>query len=229
MGAQQNLSVVDRKSAKLQTITLIVLGLILAGLVAWGIKGLLSPHSEQRESKTKISILPTTPPPPPPPPPKEQPKEVPKEQTKAAQVDQPKALDRPPDEQLKMEGAAGNGPSPFAAGTVSKDYIGQPTGGGGGGASRMQFGLYSASLQRFLQGELGKNSGLRSREYRVTLKIWLSRDGGLQNYELVGSSGDADVDSALKEALAKITSVQEAPPENMPQPVRVRVSNRSLG
>lgn len=225
MEAEHNLSVVDPKSARLQTLVMAVTGVLLVALLAWGIKGLLSPQADHKTAKTKISILPTTPPPPPPPP-KEQPKEPPKEQAKAAPVEQPKPMDRPPDEQLKMEGAAGNGPSAFGTGTVSKDFSGQATGGGGG---RLQFGLYSAALQRFLQNSLGKNPALRSREYRVTLKIWLGRDGTLQNYEIAGSSGEVDVDQALKEALAKITSVHEAPPENLPQPVRIRISNRSLG
>src|SRR5262245_7843517 len=97
------------------------------GLVAWaGLNMSHGPSAPQRQV-ARIALLPDTPPPPPPPPP-ERPKVEPKEVMK--QIDQPKPQLVPQPEQLKMEGQAGEGPSPFAAGEVQNDYIGGDIGNG---------------------------------------------------------------------------------------------------
>ena len=46
--------------------------------------------------------------------------------------------------------------------------------------------------------------------------------------ELAGSSGDAALDDALRKALAGLSlRMAQAPPIDMPQPVRIRVNARS--
>ena len=91
---------------------------LLAG-IGYGIKKMMSGGAPHKKQITTIKLLPDTPPPPPPPPPKEPPKEQPKEQPKEApKAPEPKPAETPPAENLKMEGPAGDGPSPFAAGAV---------------------------------------------------------------------------------------------------------------
>ncbi len=93
-------------------------GLLLgfAGLVAlliWG--GLsLSRSKPPAHQVARIMLLPDQPPPPPPPPPPEKPKLQPRDEMKQAA---PKIRQETPPEpqQLKMEGQAGEGPSPFSA------------------------------------------------------------------------------------------------------------------
>lgn len=198
-----------------------IVALLLAGLL---VKSLIGGTSGPVKKPPKISLIPTTPPPPPPP--KEEKKPEPPKETKTMN-EPPKEPQpqQPPDQQLKMEGAAGDGPSAFASGTVKNDYIGQPTGGGG----RLQFGLYSMQLQSYLQDILGKSAGLRTRSYHASIRLWLDRDGGLQRFDIDGSSGDPTVDDALRKALANLARVREAPPADMAQPIRIRVSNRPLG
>lgn len=195
---------------------------ILAGLLllAAGIavtlyllQGLGRSGPVQQKQVSKITILPDTPPPPPPPPPpaKEQPRE-----NKEIKAPQP----------LKMEGAAGEGSSPFAAGTVSSDYIGGKVGGGGGG---MQFAFFSSALQRHIQQELARNRALKLGDYRVLVNVWIDAQGVMRRVELAESTGNPDTDRAIREALNQLPPLRTAVPENLPQPIRLRITNRMAG
>jgi protein TonB len=170
----------------------------------------------------KISLLPDKPPPPPP---KEEKKpEPPKQDQKEIKAEPPKEPQpQAQNEPLKMEGAAGDGPSAFAAGTVNKEYIGGAVGIGGGG---MQYAFYTNLLQRHLQDELNRNRKLRESDYRVTVRIWLGKDGVMRRAELAQSTGNDTLDDLLRQVLTQVSAMREAPPENMPQPVRIRITAR---
>jgi protein TonB len=185
------------------------------------LKGLGSSGTVAKKQVTKITVLPDTPPPPPPPPPKEQPKE-----NREVKLDQPKPVELPQEaQQLKMEGPAGEGASPFAAGTVSRDYIGGNVGGGGG----MQFAFFSNALQRHVQEELARNRKIKLGDYRLTVNIWLAADGAIRRAELVGTTGNAETDRALRAALTELGPMRTAVPENLPQPIKLRITNRMTG
>ncbi|MDO8294107.1 MAG: TonB family protein [Gallionella sp.] len=197
--------------------------LVLAGvgLVIYLLQGMGKSGPAHQRQVTKITVLPDTPPPPPPPPPKEQPKE-----TKDIKQDQPKPVELPQEaQQLKMEGAAGDGSSPFAAGAVSNDYIGGKVGDGGG----MQFAFFSNALQRHIQDELARNRKIKLRDYRVTVKVWISPDGTIRRAELADSTGNPDTDSAIRAALTDLGPMRTAVPENLPQPIKLRITNRMAG
>lgn len=193
----------------------------VAGFV-YLMKGLGDSGPVSKKQVTKITVLPDTPPPPPPPPPKEQPKD-----TREVKQEQPKPVELPQEaQQLKMEGPAGEGASPFAAGTVSRDYIGGAIGKGGGG---MQFALFSTALQRHIQDELARNRKIKLGDYRVTVNIWIGQDGVIRRAELVGSTGNADTDRTLRAALTDLGPMRTAVPENLPQPIKLRITNRMTG
>lgn len=177
---------------------------------------------------TKITVLPETapPPPPPPPPPREQPKE-----SREIKQDQPKPMEMPRDiQQLKMEGPAGEGASPFAAGAVTQDYRGGEVGNvGGGGVDRMQFAFFTSALQRHIQDELARNRRVQRIDYRVKVNVWIGSDGAIRRAELAESTGSADDDEALRAALAGIAPLRGAVPGNLPQPVKLRITNRMTG
>ena len=197
------------------------LGLLLA-LVAIGLtlKSLMTVSPSPKKAPTTIKIMPDTPPPPPPPPPKEQPKEQPKE----VKVDQPKPQEapQPPAEVLKMEGAAGDGPSPFQAGTVTNEYKGGTTIGG-----KDQFSRFTGLLKDQIESALAKDKDLARGEYRLVAKVWVTRSGQIERFELEGSSGNQQIDGLIKTALNNVGPLSEPPPENMPQPVRLRITSRS--
>ena len=188
----------------------------------------LGGNVQHAKKVAKISIVPNTPPPPPPKeekkpePPKESPKDV-RIQPKEVQAPQPQQA-----EPLKMEGAAGDGPSPFKNGDVKNDYIAGPTTPGGAGG-RMAFAFYTQQLQRHLQEELLHNRDLRRADYRVTVRIWIDHSGAISRAELMDSTGNNETDKLLRDALASIPALKDAPPDNMPQPLRVRITNRLTG
>lgn len=193
--------------------------LLLVLLLVWGIRGLMGSTPGPAKKPPKITMLPDKPPPPPPPP-KDKP-EPPKPDQKEVKTETPKEpTPQAQNEPLKMEGAAGDGPSAFASGSVNKEYVGGTVGG------RMQQGLYANKLQRYLQEVLNRNRKLRQTDYRVIVSVWLSADGAVQKVELGQSTGNVAVDDLLKDSLMQAAAMHEGPPDNMPQPIRIRVTAR---
>lgn len=199
-------------------------GLALVAALGYGLMKLFSDSgAPKRRVVHQISLL--KPPPPPPPKPPEKPPEpqIKKEEVKVEQPkpDAPKQDDAPAGKQLGVDAEGGAGSDGF--GLVGNKGGRDLLGGG------MGFAFYTNGLQRFLQEELAKDKRLRSIDYRVVVRLWLGRDGAVRRVELAGSSGSPDVDARVREALGALAAVRQAPPENMPQPVKLRISNRGAG
>jgi len=187
-------------------------------LLAWLVSG-IGDDRGKRKKPPVVTLLPDKPPPPPPPKEEKKP-EPPKEEKREMKVEPPK--EQPPqaqNEPLKMEGAAGDGGGPFAAGSVGRDYVGGNIGG-------MQQGLFAGRLQRHIQDELNRHRKLREADYRVVLRLWLRRDGSVERAELASGTGSEALDQQIRDAVLQIGAMREAPPENLPQPMRVRVTAR---
>jgi len=186
----------------------------------------------------KISLIPTTPPPPPPPPKEEKRPEAPKEQ-KEVKMEQVEQKNEPAaaDQSLKMEGAAGDGPSVFSGGKVTSDdmsKIGVPAPAAAApapsGASRTQFAMFTNGAQQLLHDEIKKRLGAKSRnrDFRANYKIWLEADGSIKRFELT-PTGDAEVDEELRLVLADVRTLRLTPPAEMPQPLRFQFTSRASG
>lgn len=197
-----------------------LVGIALLALIGWGISGLLDSKPSKPRKPPTLTLIPDRPPPPPPP--KEE-KPPPPKEVKEAKIEPPKMEAPQPaqNEPLKMEGAAGDGDGPFAAGSVSSDYVGGKVGMGG-----MQQGLYASRLQRHLQEQLSRNRRLREADYRIVVRLWLRQDGSIERAELGQSTGSESVDGLLRQALMQMPPIREAPPENVPQPWRIRITSR---
>lgn len=207
--------------------------LLLGLAVWWSVKGIKTEGPKRQVAK--ISILPDTPPPPPPPkeekkpePPKDEPKQVMREE-QIKQAEAPK-----PSEQIKMEGAAGDGPSAFAAGSVAKDYAGgAPTAGGSAGpagtpADRAQERFYANTARQLLQGEIERHLKSEAESLTATFAVWLAGDGAIQRFELSPSGNDLN-DNALRAALDETRRQFRLPPPPalaLSQPMRFRLSVR---
>jgi len=220
----------SEKAALVKRIVIIISILAVLGGLGYALKGLLDSPGPQKKEITKIKLLPDTPPPPPPPPPKEPPKEVPKEAPKEIKEapPKPKQEETPPAEQLKMEGAAGDGPSPFAAGAVNEEYKGGEVGTTtiGGGPSKYQFAWYTDLIKEQIENAISKDKTLANGSYKVLVTVRIASNGKIQ---LVGTSGDAERDALVKKALDEMPALAEPPPSDMPQPVKLRVTARSIG
>lgn len=211
---------------------LAALGFVLAAIAVWWAVTHIKADAPKRQV-AKIAILPDTPPPPPPPPkdekkpepPKDEPKQVMREE-QIKQVEAPK-----PAESIKMEGAAGDGPSAFSAGSVSKDYAGgAPVTGGGGPAGtasdRAQERFYGNTARQMLQGEIEKHLKSDAEVLTANFAIWLDKDGGIQRFELSPTGNDSN-DSALRAALDETRRLFKLPPPPavaLSQPMRFRLN-----
>lgn len=201
--------------------------LVVIALVAAVISSFLAdagkPH---KRSVQQIAIL-RPPPPPPPPKPEEKPPEIKKEEVK---------LPPPPQEEAPKEAdakEAGKDLGVDAEGGAGGDGFGLVGRKGGrdllaGDGGRSQFAFYTNMIQQQIQDELSRNKKLKGGDYRAVVRIWLGSDGRMQKVDLAGSTGNADVDVNLRNALAEM-AFRQPPPQNMPQPVRLRISSRGAG
>jgi periplasmic protein TonB len=217
-------------------------GLLLAVAALWLIvKGLMKPSEPAK--KRVVQQIQLVKPPAPPPPPKEQPKppEIkPREEVKVNEPPPPtpqqqQAQNEPPPSPnlgLDAQGSAGADGFGLAARQGGRDIttLGKEGAGGlGGGVSRIAFNAYTSLLQNRVQDEISRNANLRDGDYRAVVRVWLTREGGIQRVELVGTSGDPERDRQIRNALAEMAPLREPPPENMPQPVRLRITSRLTG
>jgi protein TonB len=184
------------------------------GVVAWAGFNLSHGTTGPARQVARIALLPDTPPPPPPPPP-EKPKIEPKNEFKQ-QADKPKTPTPPEPQQLKMEGQAGEGPSPFAAGKVENEYIGGDIGNG------QRFAAYVGRVAQLIQDEISKHN-LKVVGARVYL--WLTPQGTVERYEVSGA-GSAEIERQLRTAVANLGKLPEAPPQDMPMPMGLEISER---
>lgn len=191
------------------------------------------PPRERRMQTVKL--LPDTPPPPPPKPPEEKRPEPPKPDKPQAQL--PQAKPEPVQQaMLKSDEAAGDGPGGgLVAGTVSQDYtdqkIGQELRIGGSGedaTARLAASSYANAATRALNEFLARERELKRGDFRAQVNLWLAPNGSVERTELIGSTGDNDLDAALREALQRFPGTT-APPQTLKQPLRLRVTNRMLG
>ncbi|HXW74478.1 MAG TPA: hypothetical protein VEK10_06665 [Steroidobacteraceae bacterium] len=181
------------------------------GLVAWAGFNLSHAPSGAMHQVAKIALLPDTPPPPPPPPPPDRPRVEPKNEIKQ-QIDKPKQETPPEPQQLKMEGQAGEGPSPFASGEVKNDYIGGDIGNG-------RFSPYVGRVAQLIQDALTKR---RAKVAGARMLLWLGSDGAVERFEINGAAPDTERE--LRAALADLGRLPERPPPDMPMPVGLEIS-----
>jgi periplasmic protein TonB len=200
-----------------------------AAWVVWWFLGLESTPQPQRKV-TQIAVLR---PPPPPPPPKtpEKPPEPPKVKEEV-KLDPPKPVDEP-----KPADAPKDAPPPGplgvdAQGTGPGDgfgLTGRPGGRditlGASGGGGLNHSLFANGVARHIAQELARQAALRSVEYRVELRVWIGRDGRIERWELARGSGDAALDRALTDGLARVGSLRQPAPDGMAQPLRIRVTS----
>ena len=208
----------------------IVLALVLGAW--WVYQSLGSSPKGPRTQTVKIAVLPDTPPPPPPP--KEEKKPEPKpEENKPQPQEQPKIEAPPEPQQLKMEGAAGDGPSAFSAGSVNSDYKGGAvmTGGSGGTlADRLASNSFGNAARRELNEYLNRDQNLRrGGDYKLPVSLWVRADGSIERFQLDDSSGNQEIDARLRQVLNQFRGFRNPPPPGLPQPIRLQVSNRMTG
>jgi TonB family protein len=168
-------------------------------------------------------ILPPPPVPPPPPPPPEKVVETPK-------IQEPKIADKKPDKAppkpqqppaspLTAEAGTGANPYGLAVGNGSGNMI-----GGGGGDGKAAYQSYGRIVSADVQAALRRDDKLRFAKFAAELRIWLDASGKVTQVRLMSSSGDAAVDNEVTRSLSGL-ALREAPPKDMPQPIRLRTKS----
>ena len=202
----------------------IVIGILLTVAVIYFSIMLLTSSGEtevsRKQTVQKVTLL--TPPPPPPPPPKvEQPPEP--EVQEEVQIDEP--LEDVPD--LPDAPPMGDLLGLDADGSGAGDGFGLIGRKGGrsilDGDPHMQ---YATQLQKSIEELLLENEELRVKAYSVVAQLWVGEDGSIVRAKLARSTGDEDIDDSLVEMLTSMTMLAQSPPDDMPQPIKLRISSR---
>jgi len=210
-------------------------GVAVFALAAFSVVGvianmLLTPSPPAHHRIQQVVVFRTAPPPPPKPP--EKPPEPPKKQEEV-KLDQPRPIDTPRPEQSQAPppgplglDAQGTGPGDgfgLAGRPGGRDITLGSSGGGGLG-----FNVYANGAARFIAQELARNDRLRKLDFKVELRIWMSRDGRLERFELARGTGDAATDAMIRDGLMQIGPYRQPLPENLPQPMRIRVTSSDV-
>ena len=210
----------------------VLIGIIFSLLVLLAVYFLKDKFQKPPQTKKVVQqITMLQPPPPPPPPPEVKP---PEPEIKEEKIEEPvpdkepepapEESDEPPAAELGLdaEGAAGADGFGLAARKGGHSLL-----GGSPGNSIIWYGgqiqrHLDDSLQNLLADTPASKSG-----YSVILEVWVDAEGKITRSELSSGSGKADVDQAIRAALPKLkASIGKSPPENMPQPVKVRLTSR---
>jgi periplasmic protein TonB len=165
--------------------------------------------------------------PPPPPKPEEKPPDPPKVKDEV-KLDEPKpqdepkpAAEQPPAGPLGVD-AQGTGPGDgfgLAGRPGGRDIIGSGAGGGLG------LTLFGSTTARHIAQELARDPKLRSSSYQIEIRIWLSKEGRFEREEIVRGTGDRELDALIRAGLDQLSAVQSPVPQNLPQPLRIRVTS----
>ena len=136
----------------------------------------------------------------------------------------PEAADEPAGDELGVDGDGEAGADGF--GLAARKGGRSLLGGTQGSAIHWYGGKIKTVLEEELH-ELLADTHARKNTYAVILKIWVGTDGRMSKVELEGGSGNANVDKALQAAIPRLRlDMRKSPPENMPQPIRIRVTSR---
>ena len=93
-------------------------------------------------------------------------------------------------------------------------------------APKKNYGWYTVQIQQHIQDALALNDKLQGATYKITVRVWLNADGSVNKADLVNTSGDEKTDSSLRQALKDLPKLTEAPPEDLPQPIKLRITSR---
>jgi outer membrane biosynthesis protein TonB len=141
-------------------------------------------------------------------------------------VEAPK-VDEPPPAPMGTN-VAGNGP-PDGFGLSGGNGTGG-TGLGGSGSGRKvggsKYGWYAGQVQSKIADAMRQHSRTRNASLSLQVRIWPDSTGRISRAQLVGSSGDPQVDEAIKNEVLTGLQLMEPPPADMPTPIVLRLSAR---
>ena len=215
--------------------------LAITYLVVTTLTGAKKPGKPSQKQITMVKLQ-TPPPPPPKPPETPPPPPPPKEQIKVDQPkpdEAPKPANEPPAPAAPKLGvdADANGPGDgfgLAANKGGRDIADSiiGTGKGSGGTdvvARAQYTFYRDVMVRHVSEVLSRVGELRDRDGTIPILVWLDRSGRIERIEIQSSNMSAEQSALVKSTLLASAPLRQAPPENMPQPLRLKVRVQDAG
>lgn len=218
----------SRGGETLRTVLIVLTLLLAVGLLIYGGWRLAKDAGAPKRRQVQQISLVRPPMPPKPPPEPERPKEEVKQQIKPPEPKpEPKADDSPPPAQdlgLDAKGVAGADSFGLVGRPGGRDIttIGKDSGTGNG---RANGAFYASQLQGEIQAALNRDDRLRAAEYRAMVRLWLDAQGKVTRVEVAGSTGDAELDRRLREALGEAKKLRP-PPQGVAQPIRLELVAR---
>lgn len=194
-----------------------VIVVVVAGLLIMFVRNMMADKADgpQRPVAQIVKIVRPPPPPeePPPPPPPEEKIEEPIEQQEPEQAPEEAA----PAEQLGLdaEGAAGADGFGLAARKGGRDLVGTGT---------APFRWYTDLVARSLEGCFSEDEAVRRGNYKVDVKVKVETDGSLRILDLVGSTGNVEIDAAIR--ARKGCNIGQSRPIEVPSLATVRLTSR---
>lgn len=196
-----------------------VVVLAFTALLIWAVRNLMQDKPEQPKRQVAQVVKLIRPPPPPPEPPPPPPEEKIEEQLPQEAPEEAPPDEAAPAEQLGIdaEGVAGADGFGLAARKGGRDLL---------GSGAAVFAWYTTMLKDSILNVLSEDERIRRGSYQVTVRVWLTHEGMVERIKLASTSGNRELDSAIEQALGKMSRVREAPPIEMPQPVTLRIVSR---
>lgn len=210
------------KSLRKTVLSAAVIGVVIAFGVVGLRKFLATPVQPQKKVVQEIQIVRPPPPPPdvkpPPPPPPEEKVDLPE----PAPTPVENSAEPPPGEQLGVDAAGTGGGDAFG-------LVGRPGGRdllstSGTGAN---FNWYAGIIKDQILDSLENEPWARKGSYSVNVRLWIRRDGTVERAELAGSSGNRERDEAIRRSLSQLSRISQAPPVEMPQPIKLKIVSRA--
>jgi len=205
----------------------------VTALMVFLFKDIFEKPIETKKQVQQLKVVQAPPPPPPPPQQIVKPPEVKEEKIESLEQEpepapEPEPAEAPISDQLGVDAeGSGAGDSFGLQGKKGGRDITQikSTGGNGGGGNAFIF--YGQHVQRELVDELQHTlkDKARTTRYTAILLVWIAANGDISKVELHSSSGEADIDEALKVALSNIKGRFKPPPERLPQPLKIRIKS----
>lgn len=199
-----------------------LIGIAIIALIVFGALRMMRNSSvAPPPTVQKIVVMPRQELPPPPPPPEEQP---PPEEEK---IEEPVPEEEPVEPEPNEEPAPGDDLGVDADGAGDGDGFGLVGKKGGrgliGGGDQNRW--YASMVQQDLQRRLMDDERARKGRYAVVIRLWFTPDGHVLRYEISGRTGDEISESGLR-AVLDSTRMESAPPDGMPQPMKLRIVSR---
>ena len=95
-----------------------------------------------------------------------------------------------------------------------------------GGRDGSRWGWYASQVQSRIQQALQQNRKTRTASMTVNVRVWPDATGRIARAQLAGSTGDASLDSTLRDEVLTGLQMAEPPPAGMPAPITLRVTAR---